>query len=378
MNRTIIILYTLTALLLCGCSSNIFSSRRDMERLRPIQTIGLDGGDSAVTLSVSSGIGPDGASPLVMRATGSGMEDAVERLQEYSPEDELFYAHVSYILLGESMANGGVLPLLDWVERSPSMRMDTAVFVVKGRAENAVIGASAGEGTDVTDRLSSLERDALLCGRHIYTLREVASSLLERGSALCSAVQAAPSAGTDFTQGETLSYAVVPDGYAVLSGDSLATYLTPEESLGSELLSGYLNGTRALVEGNMLELIGGEAHVSGVWDDSGTLTGLVVTADVGAGILERQTGGEEDIEALQRALAETVQGWLEAAVAREQSLGCDFLVLENDVLRSAPCPQKEARAAWEKMFTALPVTVAAEARIDRSYDLADTLGGSAP
>ena len=370
MKKLLLLLYILPAtLLLAGCrGGNIFSCRRDMERLRPVQTLGLDRAGTGVTLSVSTGIGPDDEPALVMKTDAPGIETAITRLQDYSPEDELFYAHVRYILLGEDLSGESVLPLLDWVERSPAMRMDTPILLVKGSAAQAVAG-TAGESTDITERLASLQREELSRGQHIYTLREIASSLLERGSALCLAVKTVPGEGTVITDSEAQADAVLPAGYAVLTGEegTLTAYLTDDETLGAQLLSGPVTGAHISVNGSVLEIVGGSARAKGLWDENGGLSGILLCAELDAGVLERQEGRRGELE---EAFRRAVEGCLTDAVARSQAMGCDYLDLERAVLDSMSA-RRQYGGLWSELFPTLPVFTAVEARIDRSYDLAE-------
>ena len=363
----IITIYIIVSFLLSGCSGGLFSSRRDMEHLLPVQTISLDRAAEGVELGVSSGIGPSGKAPLVMRCAASGIEPAIDRLQAYSPEDELFYAHVRYILLGESLADASILPLLDWVERSPSMRMDTAMLLVQGSAADALTGA-AGEKTDITERLDALEREETARGRHIYSLREVASSLLERGSALCLAIRSEPSEGV-IVSDDSESDAAIPIGYAVLRDGADALFLTEEETLGAELLEGPVSGARVTVDGNVLELQSDGARATGLWDESGALTGIFIQCTMTAGVIERREDSVGDMEALDRAFSDAAQGWLKAAVNRSQKTGCDYLDLHGAIIKNAP--KHTDPDIFYEQFSSLPVTVYVSVDIDRSYDLSD-------
>lgn len=334
--------------------------RHDMERLRPVQTLGVDRQGSGVTVSVSTGSSPDEQTPIVMRADAAGVEEAITRLQDYTPEDELFYAHVKYILLGETLSDEGVLPLLRWVERSPVMRMDTALFIVRGRADDAVTGASGGE-SDITGRLSSLVREELSRGEHVYTLREVASSLAERGCALCLAVRAADAGGVDYTAGESDARAVVPDGYAVLSGGSLAAFLTAEESLGAALVNGDVTGRSVEADGVAFSLLGSEVRSDGVRDGDGALTEIVLRGEVRAGVLAFDDAAADD-DALGHILAAAAGKWIAGAAARSQAISCDYLNLLDGT----------GADGWESV----PVRVYITGRIERSYDLADERGSA--
>lgn len=363
---TIIIYASTLALLLTGCDGQLFSSRRDMERLRPVQVVGFDGDSGAVRVSVSAGRGAETDPPLVMQAESSGIEAAVSRLQDYSPEDELTYAHARYLLLGGETTGERVLTLLDWVERSPAMRMDTPLFIVKGSAAELVTGGGEGS-SDITDRLASLEREEASRGQHIYTLREVAAGLLERDGALCLAVQALPSEGTIYPETER-SDAVAPAGYAVLRGGAVAAYLTQSETYGAALLTTGLAGSRVDVAGNTLELISGRADASVDWDPDGTPAGISIECVLSAGLLERGTDGEPDPAVTEALLAGQARAWLVEAVQRSQALGCDFLSLRDAAAASAP--GRAALATWDERYSILPVTVSVEARLVRSYDLA--------
>lgn len=365
MKRRVLILYIIIPLLLLsGCDGNLFSSRRDMERLRPIQAIGFDRDGPSVTVSISSGIGPDNSPPLVMKAAASGIETAIARLQDYSPEDELTYAHVQYILLGDSVTEECLLQILDWAERSPAMRMEIPVLLVKGSAADAVISAT-GESADITKRLSSLEREEASRGQHIFTLREVASSLIEHGCALCLCVESLSSDGTIYTEPEP-GDAVVPSGYAVLRPGAEPVFLTQDETLGAELMIGRVNGSRITVDGNVLEVINGRADISGRRENNGALTGILIRCELQAGVLEREPDAETDPDILAQDLSAAAWSWLEDAVSRSQELSCDYLDLVSAV--SAPTDPSPYDPAY---VLSLPVTIIADCNISRSYDLAD-------
>ena len=363
MRRWLILYVIIACALLSGCRGQLFSGHRDMEHIRPVQTVGLDTDGETVTLSVSSGIGPDNATPLVMKASASGIETAAARLQDWSPEDELFYAHVRFILLGEDTLGDGVGRVLDWVERSPAMRMNTPLLLIRGRAYEAVTGALGGS-TDVTERLSSLERERRSHGDDIPTLGRTAASLLERGWALCLSAELYPDEGTNYTKEEN-GVAIVPAGLALLRTGEETVWLTQSETLGAELLARPVAGRQIPVGDGMAELLGGRAEASGIWTADGDLTGVRIRCELQAGVLER---GEADDTAMVRALEEAAAGWLADAAALAQDLGCDFLGLEAAVRKTAPAGA--GRPAWDELFPALPITVEVHAEIGRGYDLA--------
>ncbi len=351
---------------LTGCSQEFMADQLDIERFLPVQTMGFDKENDILTVSLSTGGEQNSSSALVMKSPAPNIEAALTRLQDYSPVDELYYEHIQYIILGEGLAQDGIQPMLDWAERSPFMRMDTSVFLVKGTAEEAISGAS-GEMGGITERLSSLDRESDARSQHIYTLLEIAASLSDRGTGLCSAVECVSSDGTVTTQKGSLGSAVLPAGYGVLQEGKLVAFLSAEESLGASLFRQDPTGTVITVENTALEILEGRARAEGVFSDRGELTGLSVTASMKAGILE--TGGETpDIPVLEEAFSASVQKALAAAVSRSQELSCDFLALEDMVFKKTTNRSQPSPEAWDEYFSALPVTVTVQGEIQRGYD----------
>ena len=259
---------------------------------------------------------------------------------------------------------GDVDRVLDWVERSPAMPMDTPLLLIRGRAEDAVTGALGG-ATDVTERLNSLERERRSHGEDLPTLRRTAASLLERGWALCLAAELFPDEGTNFTEEEN-GVAIVPAGLVLLRSGKAPVWLTQNGTAGAELLLRPAAGRQVPVGDGMLELLGGGAEASGLWAGDGMLTGVYIRCDLLAGVLER--GGETSDAAMAEALEQDAAGWLSEAVSQAQALGCDFLGLEDAVWKNAPAGAEDP--AWDKVFPTLPVTIAVRAEIGRGYDLA--------
>ena len=369
MRRLLLLLYVWLLLSVStGCSASLASDRHDAERLLLIQTLGLDRQDGQLVMSVSSGLGPDEDPALVMSTAAVGIEDAIARLQNYSPENQLFYAHVQYLLLGEQFAGSDLDSVIEWVDRSPTLRMDTDLLVVRGSARDAVVDASE-QATDITQRLASLERQARSTGWSIYTLRQVAAALAEGDGALCLAVRTASTQEHIFTEDQQ-SDAVVPDGYAVMGQDGLVEFLTPEASLGAELLTGDPTGLLMTVAGCTMELLDGGAQIEGRFGSDGAPTGIDVRCQLRTGVLEKAAGGAPDPEELDQALSETAGQWVAQALERAQETGCDFLRLRQAVLRSSP-DKDAAAAAWPRVFSTLPITVTVDGRVDRSYDLAE-------
>lgn len=367
----ICILFIIPLIHLSGCTQGRFTDQRDIERLLPVQTMGFDREETGISVTLATSSILNNTAPMVLTGLASGIEPALTRLQDYSPKDDLYLDHVQYIIIGETMAEDDITPVLDWVERSPFMRMDTLVFLAKNNAEDTIVSAS-GEMTDISQRLYSLEQESSARGQHIYTLLDIASGLADRGNALCLAVESASSDGTVYSsQSSSAGNALLPAGYGVLQDGKLIAYLSQKESLGVMLFKQPPTGTEVEIEGTTLELLQGNASVSGQWSDDGKLTGLSVTANVTAGIMERDPSSSLDLDTLNRAFTDTAEQWLYDAVTRSQALSCDFLALEDKVLSERPKNGNRASLSWSEVFPTLPVTVQVKTEIQRGYDRTD-------
>ena len=367
MRRLLLLLYvSLPLLFLSGCSASLAADRHDVERLMLVQTMGLDSEDGRMRMCVSSGLGPDDKPALVMSAAADGIEAAIADLQGLSPENQLFYAHVQYLLLGREAAKNVLNDVIRWVDRSPTLRMDTDMLIVKGSALDAVVDTSKDE-TDVTARLASLDRQARSTGWTVYTLREVAAALSQGDGALCLAVETADAENAVFTE-DMQSKAILPTGYAVLDGKGLVEFLTPEQSMGAELLTSDPTGLLITVEGRTMEILSGGAQIEGRFADDGTPEGITVRCTLRTGVLENPSTGSLSPDELDAALSETVARWVADVVQTAQDTGCDFLGLKGAVLGSAKALERWG-GDWRGLFPTLPVTVSVEGRVDRSYDL---------
>ena len=161
--------------LLSGCASLLHP--RQVEDLQLIQTIGFDGGIGDMTVSVSSGEASEDAVSAQLAARGASIQTAVQRLQDFSPREELFFAHIRYAAVGEDCARGGITSILDYFERGTQTQLSVPLFVVKGESAYTLVAANGGEN-EITAALSSLEADTKRQGSaHCFTVLEIASRL---------------------------------------------------------------------------------------------------------------------------------------------------------------------------------------------------------
>ena len=348
--------------LLSGCSA--LPHPRQVEDLQLIQTIGFDGGVGDMTVSVSSGAASEDAVSTQLAARGASIQTAVQRLQDFSPREELFFGHIRYAAVGEDCARGGIVPVLDYFERGTQTQLSVPLFVVKGESAYTLIAENGGE-SEITAALSSLEADTERQGSaHCFTVLEIAARLNRSGAALACAIDPTAPEGSvpAAEEGTTLA---LETGYAVFRGETLCGFLDTDAALGADLLLGFApQASYVLSDGDggtvTVQLHTAKASLSPVRDEEGTA--LQIAVRVRAGVTESSGADTADAEVLARLeeeLSRAVAAQIEAAVETSQALDADFLELRRVL------PEVKGEGALASLRT----TVQTESVLERSYDI---------
>ena len=333
MHRTQTLALLLAAGLLCsGCASGAISSNyRPVEDLMLIQTIGVDRAPEGVCLSASTGRAGENKPPQRMTQTGETVLAALDRLQDRTPNAELFYAQTSYLLLGEEAAAAGELtPLLDFIARNPDMRLSAPLFLVRGAAAQQAVMDTGDDRTDVTEALSALQKDTALSGAsHAFSCADIARALAGSG---CAVVGAVTCVRTPEDEGGKL--ALAPAGYAIFRDGDYVGSIEPETARGASMLLGVAgHGDLAVTDSDgstvMLTLGTCKTRFRPVWSSDSALARVDVTLKLRASIAElrvpRRITAQAYQDELNAALAALVTGWAEDVIAASQALGADFL-----------------------------------------------------
>lgn len=284
------------SLLLSGCASGIYANYRAVESLQTVRTLGIDRertGSVTVSAAVDGSGEEDGS---VLSCTAADIPEALARLQELSPKGQLFFAHIEYLLLGQSMAEGGVGGVLDYIERDVHTRMATSLFILRESRADALLTALK-DGAAAAELLSSVQRETELQGSsRVDSVRAAAVALGQRDACLVCAL-------------EPSGKSAVPAGYAILKGDALVGYFTGQEAEAATLLAGFpgtLSRSFPTESGSVsLELRGSADYAEGTVRLA--LNGAVAAIDPPDAL-------PEDLEArVSAALAEEAEAVLEKA-----------------------------------------------------------------
>ena len=362
----------LLAPLLCGCGS-LYAQRREVERLRLAETLGLDAAPAGVLLSLACASGPGEEGAACYSAPGASVSEAMERLRSRSPEEPLFCGHLQHILLGEQLAREGIGGFLAFVCRSSDLRLDMPVFLLLGDSAGRAMSEVGSGDRGVADALNALgqaEGNEL----RLSTAGAILRDLERQGSALVRCLRLTPSS----ENGEEGVLTVAPEGYGVLVGDSLQALIGPEDAPAAALLTDSLRPCPLLLRDAMgrtvtVELQEGALRLEPLWDADGALCGLELSVRVSAALLEIDGFDRASAEAVQSAVTARMEAELqrqiEALLRLSRELGADFLGLGRRLEQAAPLRCRGLGRELGALLPSLPVRVSVRGELRHAGDL---------
>lgn len=410
MKRGLSLLIIICMLLsLSGCSG-IYSNFRELERLLVIQTMGIDYAEEGVGISLASGAKSDGSSPVRLFSPGVSVTSAIAHILSYSQEQELFLSHTSHVVLGEEAAKNGINGYLSYICRSPNLRTDIPLYIVKGgTAQEAVMQVGDGskgisevleavranvdergdsKAFSASDLLRDLERNGsgLVCAIECSPSIQEGGTKQEGGSGSSSGTDSAESpdstggsgSGEEKQEKQALTAAAV--GYGVIRGDRLCAYIDKEQAIGVGLLLNIVGISDIVVKDRYatpvtLELDQGSSVIKPVWAEDGSLEMLDIQIKAAANIAEIGGGGhfgEPDYEDYLTAQLETaVSERVSSVIQLSKTLQADFLGLGNIVEMDDAEKYRALGGDFSSLLPGLTVRISVSGQIKHTNDIRD-------
>ncbi len=375
--HTAVALFTALLLSMSGCNGSIYSNYIEVEELQLVQTFGVDYIKNGSEVSISTGEGLEDQASVRISRSGKSIITAIQSVQDYSSKNELRFSHARFAVIGEDSAKKSLPEFLDFLERSTEPRMDIAMFIVKDGTAKNIITQSGEKIYDVTESLSSIERDVRRNGKgYPFTCREIARSLSEFGGALVCALSGKQTDGSIFSDCGTVT--ATPAGFGIIKDGHLCGYLDDKETRAACLLinkSG--NGALALPDGNgglaTVYMEKGSTKYKGIWDESGILRQLRVDIAVSASLSELGTPIDITQENVQSFLSAEIANEIKkdciAVLERSKELDTDFLGLYGFLRKSEPRKMYDIRDSFMKTLKDTELVVNVSAEINGSYDV---------
>lgn len=391
MKKLICLICAASLFLLSGCSSgSIYTNYREVEQLMVIQTLGFDKDYNGITLSVSTGNSGGGTSSndsggassqsgnaktSRMSVTADTISLAQERLRDYSASEELFFAHTSYIALGEETARDGVKPYIIYIGRSTSLREDTPVFIVTdGTASELILGAG-GKDYDATNVLKSLERNLEHRGDcQVFTASDITSGLSQRKACLISAVKCVK-ANDVLEEAKKDELTALPAGYAVIAGDKMLGTLDMNAARGVSILQNKLKScyTDIEVEGEPVALLLEKCSckISPVLLGD-RVSSLNIKIELKSAMAEAED--EPALKKINQALTAEAESWVKSALDAELIYGCDFIGIGSILERKKPFKLAGLGESFAEDLSGMSYNINVSAEVTRSFDIENTEG----
>ena len=209
---------------------------REMEELRLVTALALDGGEEIRATAVTGVRASEDEEPELLTGAGETMAQACAALRESSAR-RAYLGQTEQLLLGEGM---DPLQAMELVARHRELRLDTLLYIVRGNAGEGLAG-SAG-------RMAAETGGQDFRGR---TVGEILPRLAEGEYALAPALKPGEDGG------------LVPGGWAVLGREGVAGWLEEDAAVGAQLLLGLETGKTITIEGGTVELTGVTLRVQG-------------------------------------------------------------------------------------------------------------------
>lgn len=351
-----VVLVLLLMLLLTGCRrySGFLPYAREIEDMELIRTLGVDGaGETGVAITASGGTSQEETE--VVSGEAGTISAAVLELQGEG-SSYLYFGHVTQLLLGEELARRGVMPSLDYVLRDVEMRLETALYVVRGGTAGQAIEAAADDGS-ATDRLEALADDAGLTANSMpRTVKDVLAELDRQGASFLPAVLA--------------DGGLTAAGYGILKDGALVGWAEGDAALGVNLIFGKVDADVVEVQAPdgtaaALRVVGAAASVRPIWQGD-TLAGLKIHCKVDANLAEGSAMPDQaTLDALEAALAQVEAGRMAQALELSRALDADYLGLRQSAAFAVPW--RKGVLLGSQSMKDLKLEATAEAVIQRSY-----------
>lgn len=238
----LLILIIVNLLILSGCWDT-----REINELGLVTAVGIDKADGSnkymVTVQIAnpssqnSGSGQSGAKSEVWigAAEGPSLFDATRKLVKTSSR-RIMWAHNNVVIIGESLAKEGIIPVADYFSHNPELRMKAAIVIADGDAKD-YISAKIGMDSPPGVSFGSLEGYRALAAESLEShLLEVCSNLKSKcANSLISKVslkETISQSGDSESKDSGNSKIVELSGAAVFNKDKMVGWLSPEESRG--------------------------------------------------------------------------------------------------------------------------------------------------
>ncbi len=372
-------------LLLTGCIQGVQTSE-----LALVEAVGIDrtqDGQLKVTLQIfapqgsgsSTAVDSSKNNSAILTATGETLSQAMEQANRAQGKT-MFLGHNRVIILGQSLVQESVQPILSYFDRSESTRQNARVLVSAVSAEE-IVATGVQQGILSAESLESMIQQgedsdgALECNYFTIsmqlddtggsTLIPVIRPVEEQQQELASQEQ---SSGGEDGSGMSLLNAFEIQGTALIQDYALKTVFSQEETKGLCFLLDQVD-SQVLVLHHENTTLSAHLHQCSVsWQLSGD--GAVLTVQAQATIDELLQPGEaenaNDFSAMEEQAKQEITSLCQSAYGAVCSYRANVLELADQLKWSDSKAWEAMTSNPEEYLSSLPLTVKASVTFDRT------------
>ncbi|XMB66112.1 Ger(x)C family spore germination protein [Mycoplasmatota bacterium zrk1] len=398
MRRTLIITLILFTLYISAGLETMIGGRKSITDAFYVSTVGLDKAEDKIKLTiVTQSLGPEEETEYTKKqdkyfvTEGKTIFEA-NRFFTTFMDNKIFWGHVDYILISESLVKNGLDTYLDFFMRDHETRLIAELFIVKEYSAEESIKLVIDSGEDITNTLHVLKEDVgKLSVSGCVPVYEAFSTITDENCGsnvpLLQIIEDEKEE-TDSTDTKEASVAednpkskrLVLDGYALLDPESseLVGFLTGNDARGfnfaiNKIKSGVIVVKDPEGEDVTLEIIKSKTEI--IPKFNGDKLEVTFKNKLSTNIAEIQGSTnlftDENIELLIKQQNEIVKKEVKSAIDFALEHNIDIFPISKVVERKFPVKWDKIKDDWRKIFTEITFNVEVDSQIDRTYSIKD-------
>lgn len=347
--KVVELLFVFLALLFLSSCSSVLPQPQEMGNMALLRTFGADlGEDENWLVTVSTGAQPtglDGAKepPIILQAESASLEGASHHINSLT-QHTIFYGYVDQLLIGDDLAQDGILHLLEYFSNSQQLSLGTGIWLCDETA-NALLSQEQEEGTEPF--LATITEESRLGTAGITRkVGEVLSDIKEDNGSYI------PILGINDQN------IIQETGYGILKGESLVALFQGELATGLSLLEGHnqlqeFSTSHGVFAFDLSQI---KVKYQGDWHNQ-KLNSVDISLEMQGELLEYPKGlSEDDMTRVRFEFQSHLAEICNTTILNLQNKEVDPLHIQNKLAFSQPMHKATLSDTWDEIFSMLKFT----------------------
>lgn len=367
--KKIVLLLTVTmCLTLAGCWDSVETEKLGVVTLFGIQLSGKN--NIKVTIQEVSPRSPGSGNQSsttsgrpfnVYSDEGATISEVIQKIS-LSEHQRIYFAHTKVIILDEELVKSkGIKPVIDFYNRTPSMRLRTWILISKGGQIDKILNANTGINMDtglfLEETITNEKDNSYLTVRNMKDFIEMVNK--PGSEAYTSGISIAPKSSND-KPGETKLNIM---DTAIFKNEKMVGWFNKDESRGLSFASGNLEGGFMTIPFDddviSLRIIKVTSKIEAIIDNGKTQINLKldVMSNISESHSETNFMNEDTLKKVQQLQSERIKNEITKAVDRSKSVGSDVFGFGDYFNMNYSEFWKKVQNDWNTYYPSLRVNV---------------------